>query len=84
MEDLLKELQRYQIEAFRKGISFDVIAYTYNDDPEIRVRLSYAEADKVTVDTRTYCTTFSDNADINKMKLGRIAKFINNIEKEND
>lgn len=82
MKDTLKQLQQYQIDALEKGISFDINAYVVSEaNPDITVRMSYAATDPV-YDTRTFCTTFSNDVDekVCKMLMGRIRKFINDIE----
>ena len=85
MEETLKQLQEYQLEALRKGISFNLDVYHLNEDStELSVKLSYVEADITSTDTRTYCTTFSNDVEdvTGNMRMGRIKKFINDIEKQ--
>lgn len=84
MEKVLKELQEYQLEALRKGISFDLGMYTVEEQTELSVKMSYLDSDatEIYTDTRTFCTTFSNNVDniTDRMKMGRIKKFIDNVE----
>jgi len=84
MENTLKQLQEYQIDALRKSISFDLNTYVLNESTEFTVKLSYAEANATLRDTRTFCTTFSNMVEdkSDAMKMGRIRKFINNVNKE--
>lgn len=84
MEETLKRLQEYQLEALRKGISFNLNVYHLNENnAELSVELSYVESDVTSTDSRTYCTTFSNDVEdiTDKMRMGRIKKFINDIEK---
>lgn len=85
MEKTLKELQEYQLEALHKGISYDINIYINGQQvPDITVRMSYSVTDPV-IDTRTFCATFSNEVDnkIDQMKMGRIRKFINDVDKNN-
>ena len=84
MEKTLKQLQEYQVEAFQKGISFDVNMYVLEERAELSVKLSYLETDGHTIDSRSFTTTFSNEVEDNtdKMKMGRIRKFINDVENE--
>ena len=81
MEDTLKQLQEYQLEALRKGIAYSLYV---NDEkiPDIIVKMSYSVTDPI-VDCRTFQATFSNEVDdqITKMRMGSIKKFINDIEK---
>ena len=84
MEDILRKLQAYQIEAFRRGVSCDLnLNIDGNQIPEIVISMYYSVTNEV-IDNRNFRTTFSNDDKIAEMKLGRIRKFINNIEKEND
>ena len=84
MEDTLKQLQEYQIEALRKNIDFNIRLWINGIEvPEVAVNLMYSVSDPVT-ETRTFTTTFSSDVEDKTvaMRMGRIRKFINDIDKQ--
>lgn len=84
MEDTLKTLQEYQIEALQKGIAYDINIFINGEKvPDISVKMFYSVTEPV-YDTRTFHATFSSDVDdkISKMKLGRIKNFINDINRD--
>ena len=81
MKELLKELQYYQMEALDKGVAYDLDLMTDEvNSPDITVRMSYVRT-TTWMETRTFQATFTVSTDekISKMKLGRIRKFIEDV-----
>ena len=84
MEDILKELQKYQLAALQKGVAYGLdLSQPIDSTIDITVKMYYSTVSEC-VDNRTFSTTFSNDDKMASMKLGRIRKFINDIEKEND
>lgn len=83
MEDTLKQLQMYQVAALNKGISYDLNLYVNDQSTDITVRMSYVYTG-VTEETKTFCATFSNAVEdkCSKMRMGRINKFINDIDNQ--
>lgn len=82
MEDILKSLSAYQIEALRKGISFDVDLYiNSNKVPSIDVKMYYSITGDI-AESHAWNTTFTQDmiAPTVKSKLERIDTFISNSE----
>lgn len=84
MEDILRELQKYQLDAFRKGVTYDLDMSQCPDSTMSFTVKMYHTTVSECIDHRTFSTTFSNDDRMANMKLGRIRKFIDNIEEEND
>ena len=82
MEDLLRTLSDYQIEAMGKGINFDLDVY-YNSEkvPSVDVKMSYSLAQSGFAEARNLNVTFSENMvkDKRNHRINAIVNFIQSI-----
>lgn len=81
MEETLKLLSGYQIEALKKGISFDIdLHYNSRQVPTADVKMHYSVTGGI-VKTYVFDTTFSENMLDSKKehRLSSIAHFISTV-----
>lgn len=81
MEETLKTLSEYQIEALRKGIAFDIrLDYNNQKVPVAEIRMNYTVTGGISKGY-AFTTTFTDNLCDSKknFRLESIAHFISTV-----
>ena len=82
MEETLKSLSEYQIEALRKGISFDIDLTIGGDNvPSATVRMNYSVTGDISKGF-VFTTTISKHDSCKKRKLANIGHFISTVTTE--
>ena len=83
MEEILKKLQQYQLDAVQNGISYDMkITMDHMTVSCVTVEMHYSTMDSETLDNRNFHTCISTEDKYANVKLVRIEKFISNIEQQ--
>lgn len=86
MEDTLRQLSEFQIEALRKGISFDIDLYINDKQvPMATVRMTYTVTGGISKGY-TFNTTFGGNTCQSKKddRLASISYFLSTVTGPND
>jgi len=82
MEETLKSLSDYQIDALRKGISFDIdLSINGENIPSATVRMNYSSTGDISKGF-TFITTFTRKDSHTQKKLKNIEHFISTITTE--
>lgn len=82
MEDLLRTLSDYQIEAMGKGINFGIdVSYNSEKIPSVDVKMYYSLAQSGFAEARSLNVTFSEKMvkDRKKQRINAIVNFIQSI-----
>lgn len=80
MEETLKALSEYQLEALKKGIAFDIdLYYNSNKVPTARVKMEYSVTGDI-AKSFAFDTTFVGQDRKEAMKLENIQYYINTVQ----